>query len=133
MPEILINKADDPNRELESMGVSQDLSFGGDNTLLKKDKLTYRPDILAKEMKCFKFRIGDNWKTGFILAGEKLKTDLPGFAWISHEEYFILSIGKTAYFEKKNKFRTLKRFEHLQNLEAVRGAKVIEDKLIKRN
>jgi hypothetical protein len=32
----------DPNKELESMGVSQDLDFGGQNTLLKQDAITHK-------------------------------------------------------------------------------------------
>lgn len=118
----------DPNKELESMGVSQDLDFGGQSTLLKKDAITFKGQ--RERLKYFKIVIDFKLQAGFTLEGQPFpKNAIP----IGVAEYYGLCYGKEALLKMLDTYRDTKRMEWHMELEAIRNAKEIESKILKRD
>lgn len=130
MTEIIIKNPDvvDPNAELRSMGVEQDLKFGGQNTILKQDLITHKGK--RERLKYFKLIIDDKPHAGFTLEGMPMPKDAIGISVI---EYYGICYGKENVLKMLNTYRDKKRMEWHMELEAIRNAKEIEDKILKRD
>lgn len=130
MAEIIIKNPNvvDPNAELERAGISQDLKFGGQNTLLKQDLITRRGQ--KERLRYFKLIVNDKPYAGFTLEGMPFpKNAIP----IGVIEYYGLCYGKEKMLKMIDTYRDKKRMEFHMELEAIRNAKEIEAKILKRD
>lgn len=130
---IIKGNVKDPNAELERAGYSQDLKFGGQNTLLKKDKLSYLDDT-APKLRYWKVIVDFQPIYGYCLEGQPAPNGLH-VEWVSREEalkHIIDQVeGEGSYDRGLNKYRMAKRYLKIKELELIRNTISIESKLLK--
>ena len=131
MPEIIIKgNVKDPNK---IPGVSQDLSFGGQNTLLKKDKLSYLDDT-APRLRYWKVIVDFKPLYGYCLEGQPAPKGF-NVEWVSREEalrHIIDQVeGEGSYDRGIERYRRAKRYLKMKELELIRNTISIEEKLLK--
>ena len=124
-----IDKAKDPNRK------NQDLEFGGQNTLLKRDKLSWENDGKKKpRLKYFKMKgEGDNWFYCYLNPGEEISDAMrkAGAEYVSPVEYFKNALGEEEFNKRLENYRNDQRALHHLELEVIRhNKKKIEDVLL---
>lgn len=123
MPNIIINPNSHPE-DKANKAVDQDLKFGSDTSLFKKDKLDYA-DLPIRYIRIV---FGNNFAYTYLTPGVEKPKDQDGVSYQYCSKYealrhiYIMNYGIDAFIKFKKAYRERKRMIKNMELELIRGS-----------